>query len=83
MSGTMVEFPANGTTAGGYLAVPDGGRGPGVVVLQEWWGLVPQIKGVCDRLASEGFVALAPDLCLLYTSPSPRDRSLSRMPSSA
>ena len=62
MSGTMVEFPANETTAGGYLAVPDGGRGPGVVVLQEWWGLVPQIKGVCDRLASEGFVALAPDL---------------------
>ena len=62
MSGTMVEFPANGTAAGGYLAVPDGGRGPGVVVLQEWWGLVPQIKGVCDRLASEGFVALAPDL---------------------
>ncbi len=62
MSGTMVEFPANGTTAGGYLAVPDGGRGPGVVVLQEWWGLVPQIKGVCDRPASEGFVALAPDL---------------------
>ena len=62
MSGTMVEFPANGTTAGGYLAIPDGGRGPGVVVLQEWWGLVPQIKGVCDRLATEGFVALAPDL---------------------
>ena len=62
MSGTMVEFPANGTAAGGYLAVPDGGRGPGVVVLQEWWGLVPQIKGACDRLASEGFVALAPDL---------------------
>ena len=62
MSGTMVEFPANETTAGGYLAIPDGGRGPGVVVLQEWWGLVPQIKGVCDRLASEGFVALAPDL---------------------
>ena len=62
MSGTMLEFPANGTTAGGYLAIPDGGHGPGVVVLQEWWGLVPQIKGVCDRLASEGFVALAPDL---------------------
>ena len=62
MSGTMVEFSANGTMAGGYLAIPDGGHGPGVVVLQEWWGLVPQIKGVCDRLASEGFVALAPDL---------------------
>ena len=60
--GVMVEFPANGTTAGGYLVVPETGSGPGVVVLQEWWGLVPQIKGVCDRLASEGFVALAPDL---------------------
>ena len=57
-----MEFTANGTTAGGYLALPDGGRGPGVVVLQEWWGLVPQIRGVCDRLAGEGFVALAPDL---------------------
>jgi carboxymethylenebutenolidase len=33
-----------------------------VLVIQEWWGLVPQIKGVCDRLAEEGFVALAPDL---------------------
>jgi len=62
MSGTTVEFAANGTTAGGYLALPDGGSGPGVVVLQEWWGLVPQIRGVCDRLAGEGFVALAPDL---------------------
>ncbi|MEO2155870.1 MAG: dienelactone hydrolase family protein [Acidimicrobiales bacterium] len=60
--GETVEFAANGTTAGGYLALPDGGRGPGVVVLQEWWGLVPQIRGVCDRLAGEGFVALAPDL---------------------
>ena len=60
--GETVEFAANGTTAGGYLALPDGGSGPGVVVLQEWWGLVPQIRGVCDRLAGEGFVALAPDL---------------------
>ena len=62
MSGSMVEFPVNGTSAGGYLAAPDGGTGPGVLVLQEWWGLVPQIKGVCDQLAGEGFVALAPDL---------------------
>ena len=61
MSGEMVEFPVNGTHAGGYLAVPDDG-GPGVMVIQEWWGLAPQIKGVCDRLASEGFVALAPAL---------------------
>ena len=62
MSGSMVEFPVNGTSAGGYLAAPDGGTGPGVLVLQEWWGLVPQIKGVCDQLAGEGFVALAPAL---------------------
>ncbi|MBA3328580.1 MAG: dienelactone hydrolase family protein [Solirubrobacterales bacterium] len=56
-----VEFPANGSTATGYLATPDSG-GPGVVVLQEWWGLEDHIRGICDRLAGEGFVALAPDL---------------------
>ena len=60
--GEAVEFPANGDTARGYLARPKSGAGPGVIVIQEWWGLVPQIKGVCDRLAAEGFVALAPDL---------------------
>lgn len=47
---------------GAYLAMPAAGRGPGLVVLQEWWGLVPQIRDVCDRLARAGFVALAPDL---------------------
>ena len=57
-----VEFPSNGSTASGYLATPAEGAGPGVLVIQEWWGLVPQIKRVCDRLASEGFTALAPDL---------------------
>lgn len=60
--GDMVEFKSNGSTAGGYLAVPPSGSGPGVIVVQEWWGLNPQIKGVADRLAKEGFVALAPDL---------------------
>jgi carboxymethylenebutenolidase len=45
-----------------YLALPASGHGPGVVVIQEWWGLVPHIRDVCDRLAREGFVALAPDL---------------------
>jgi len=60
--GEMVSFPANGGTAGGYLAVPASGKGPGVIVIQEWWGLNDQIKEVCDRYASEGFVALAPDL---------------------
>jgi carboxymethylenebutenolidase len=60
--GSMVEFASNGDTARGYLATPDGGSGPGVIVVQEWWGLNPQIKGVADRAAAEGFVALAPDL---------------------
>ena len=57
-----VEFPSNGATAPAYLAIPAGGGGPGVVVLQEWWGLEDHIRDVCDRLAAEGFVALAPDL---------------------
>lgn len=60
--GEIVEFVSNGTTAQGYLATPAGGSGPGVIVIQEWWGLVPHITDVCDRLAAEGFVALAPDL---------------------
>jgi carboxymethylenebutenolidase len=60
--GETVEFPSNGSTASGYLATPAEGAGPGVIVVQEWWGLVPQIKRVCDRLATEGFTALAPDL---------------------
>jgi carboxymethylenebutenolidase len=62
MAGEMVEFESNGGTARGYLAAPESGGGPGVVVLQEWWGLVPHIEDVCDRFAAEGFVALAPDL---------------------
>jgi carboxymethylenebutenolidase len=62
MSGQMVEFASNGGTAGGYLATPASGKGPGVVVIQEWWGLVPHIKDICDRFAAEGYTALAPDL---------------------
>jgi carboxymethylenebutenolidase len=60
--GEMVSFPSNGTQGEGYLAVPESGLGPGVLVIQEWWGLNDQIKGVAERLATEGFVALAPDL---------------------
>ena len=60
--GEMVEFPSNGGTASGYLATPPAGGGLPVVVIQEWWGLVPHIKDVCDRFADAGFVALAPDL---------------------
>ena len=57
-----VEFQANGGTAPGYLATPESGSGPATIVLQEWWGLEPHIKDVCDRFAAEGFFALAPDL---------------------
>jgi carboxymethylenebutenolidase len=60
--GELIEFACNGATAGGYLAVPAGGKGPGVIVIQEWWGLNPQIKRTADRFAEAGFVALAPDL---------------------
>jgi carboxymethylenebutenolidase len=57
-----VSFPSNGATAHGYLALPESGGGPGVVVIQEWWGLTSHIADVTDRLAAQGFVALAPDL---------------------
>jgi carboxymethylenebutenolidase len=60
---TDVEFAANGGTDTGYLARPDdGGTHPGVIVIQEWWGLDAHIKSIADRFAREGFVALAPDL---------------------
>jgi carboxymethylenebutenolidase len=58
----MREFQANGRTISGYLAVPENGKGPGVVVLHAWWGLTDVFKQVCDWLAQAGFVALAPDL---------------------
>jgi carboxymethylenebutenolidase len=59
----MIDFPINAHSAPGYLAQPaDGQAHPGMVVIQEWWGLVPHIKDVAERFAREGFVALAPDL---------------------
>ena len=63
MHGEMIRFAANGGTAPGYLVGPDSGKGgPGLVLLQEWWGLVDHIKDVADRFAAAGFVVLAPDL---------------------
>ncbi len=59
----MIEFPINTHAAPGYLAQPaDRQPHPGVIVIQEWWGLVPHIKDVAERFAREGFVVLAPDL---------------------
>src|SRR5471030_3238910 len=62
MSGSMVQFPANGHACDGYLSLPPNGSGPGLIVVQEWWGLVDHIKTLADRFAAEGFVALAPDM---------------------
>lgn len=57
-----VTFTGNGATGYGYLATPASGQGPGVLVIQEWWGLTDHVADVTDRFAAEGFVALAPDL---------------------
>jgi carboxymethylenebutenolidase len=69
--GELVQYPVNGQTTRGYLAIPKAGKGPGVIVVQEWWGLVDHIQDVCDRFANEGFVALAPDLYHGKTTKSP------------
>lgn len=60
--GEKVSFASNGGTCEGYLAIPKSGRGPAVIVIQEWWGLVGHITTITDRFAEAGFVALAPDL---------------------
>jgi carboxymethylenebutenolidase len=61
-AGREIEFASDSERVRGYLALPARASGPGVLVLQEWWGLVDHIRDVCDRLARAGFVALAPDL---------------------
>jgi carboxymethylenebutenolidase len=69
--GQKVEFPSNGHTCQGYFAAPESGKGPAVVVIQEWWGLVDHIQDVVDRFAAAGFVAIAPDLYHGKTTTSP------------
>jgi carboxymethylenebutenolidase len=61
MNGNTVEFNAGDIRGHGYLSMPKTSRG-GVLVLHAWWGLNDFFKGFCDRLASEGYTALAPDL---------------------
>lgn len=69
--GENVQFGSNGHTCNGYMAVPPSGTGPAVVVIQEWWGLVPHIQDLVDRFAKEGFLAIAPDLYHGKTTKSP------------
>src|SRR5260221_2453677 len=64
----MREFQADGRTISAYLAVPEHGSGPGVLVLHAWWGLTEPFRQVCDRLAEAGLVGLAPDLYRGQTS---------------
>ncbi|HJS19608.1 MAG TPA: dienelactone hydrolase family protein [Anaerolineales bacterium] len=62
MNGQNVTFEVDGKSANGYLSLPAQPDAPGVIVLHAWWGLNQIFKSLCDRLASEGFVAFAPDL---------------------
>jgi carboxymethylenebutenolidase len=78
--GEMIDFTSNGSATRGYLARPRSlGNGRGVLVLQERWGLVPHIKQVADRLASEGYTALAPDLREADTAPLQVERAERRL----
>ena len=60
--GNHIKYSHNGVTGAGYIALPESGSGPAVIIIQEWWGLVDHITDVADRFAAAGFVALAPDL---------------------
>jgi carboxymethylenebutenolidase len=68
-----IEFQTEAGTTPGYLAIPPAELGPAVIVLQEWWGLDSHIRSVCDRLAGEGFFALAPDLFRGETTTQPSE----------
>jgi carboxymethylenebutenolidase len=69
--GEEISFTINGQKGDGWFAAPESGKGPAIVVIQEWWGLVPHIQNVTDRFAKEGFVAFAPDLYHGKTTTSP------------
>jgi carboxymethylenebutenolidase len=76
--GEMVSFPANGRTGAGYLARASAADAPGVIVIQEYWGLNDHIKGIADRFAAAGYTALAPDLFhgVVTTEPDEADKLL-------
>src|SRR5437867_9202629 len=77
--GQRVEFPSNAHRCQGYFAAPKASKGPAVVVIQEWWGLVPHIEDVVERFAKENFVAVAPDLYHGKIATSPDDAKKLRM----
>ncbi len=62
MAGELVEFEHDGVNVSGYLSHPDGSPRAGMIVIQEWWGLNDDIKGIADRYAGEGYLAFAPDM---------------------
>ncbi len=63
MAEENVRLEAPGGAMDAFLATPSGWPpGPAVVVIQEWWGLNEQIRGIARRFAADGFAALAPDL---------------------
>ncbi len=59
---TTTTFMVNSDKREGYLAIPESGKGNGVLVLHAWWGLTDFFKSICDNLATQGYVAFAPDL---------------------
>ncbi len=71
MASEMVEFASGDGVAQGYLAVPDNPNGRALIVVQEWWGLVDEIKGIADRYAQHGYHALVPDLYRGETTTAP------------
>lgn len=77
--GERVEFASNGHTCRGYLAASAPNKSPAVVVIQEWWGLVPHIESVVDRFANEGFLSIAPDLYHGSTAESPDEARRMKM----
>lgn len=60
--GDIITFESSGQTLQGYLASAQQSGAPGLIVMQEWWGLVDHVKDLCERFAAAGFNALAPDL---------------------
>ena len=62
MNGSAITYESAAGSTPAYLSLPESGSGPGLILVQEWWGLVDHIRDVADRFAEEGFVTLAPDL---------------------